>query len=156
MMKMMLRALSALIAFAAERNARPWAAKLARIGASVLAQIIYIRWRRRGLLLRAYDWFALTAWRSWLAHLGVCLVIAGTLSAVGSHFGFSGGWLLGSTVGAALYITKEIAEGLRYRKQGSLWSLPTFDGVVKFVDGVGDVIGPVALALGSWAQYLLG
>ena len=95
-----------------------------------------------------YNWWAQPAYRSWIAHTLVSLGFALIWSIFGSFHN-------GATVAACFYFAKEAGDIIRHAWDGDLMEDDP-SGVPYFQDGVGDLVGPVALALGAWNSYLLG
>ena len=98
----------------------------------------------RARLKRIYAWGCYPSWRSWIAHTVISLAIGGGLSLLPL---FSMEW--GLTIMMSFYIGKEAGDYMKWRRRGELMKDDP-SGVPRFFDGIGDVIGPVALALGAW------
>ena len=104
-----------------------------------------------------YAWFTFTAVRSWYAHLLVCILIA-------SAFGILAAWLeynillvmcLSSSATFILFCVREMADELRYRREGTYNKRHWADRVKASTDRGGDTLGPFAVFVVLWAHFLV-
>ena len=91
-----------------------------------------------------YDACCYPSWRSWIAHTLISLGI-GLLLSLFPAFDLT--W--GLTIGAAFFVGKELGDWHKWHSRGELMADDP-SGVPRAYDGVGDLLGPVALALGAW------
>ena len=102
--------------------------------------------------LRIFHWWADTAWRSWLAHTAVATAIALAFCAVMALFGRAhGGFVVGAGVAFGLYMVREIGDWIRYARAHTLDEVVS--GVDHRSDGVGDLLGPLAIFIGAFLEW---
>ena len=103
-----------------------------------------------------YDWFTVSAVRSWYAHFLICLLAAASLGALATSLGGDGllvmVWV--STGAMLFYGYKEAKDELRYRREGTFHERRWADRVKASTDRGGDVLGPIAVCATTWATYL--
>ena len=104
-----------------------------------------------------YQWFTVTAVRSWYAHCLVCLIGSGLIGLLCSWFGLNGMTAMrwSATGLMAFYLWKEAGDELRYRASGTYRKRHWADKVKASTDRGGDTLGPIAVCATCWAQYIV-
>ena len=106
---------------------------------------------------RLWNWVTLP-FRSWIAHTLVSVTISSAVALLFSIWELAAvGYAIGAVLAALYFMRKEYFDYKKYEKAGTWEEQQRADsGVSNKSDGVADLLGPLAHAIGAVVVYILG
>ena len=105
-----------------------------------------------------YNWCAETAHHSWFAHgfttIAIALVFRFCINLFSNQPESPDALVFGAGVGLLFYIGKELGNWWTYARSGR-FNEQDKDGVKRYIDGFGDLVGPLFVFLGIFLQWRL-